>query len=77
LYISREATNLDADPVYCLVMNDLEQLKQKDVNTFELFELALFNPTSIKFEHAIENKQVNEKLNGELRRFLIHLVPFR
>lgn len=76
LYDPSEAANLDAEAVYCLAMNGLEQLKQIDVNTFESFELTLFNPTSITFERAIENKQVNEKLNAELRRFLIHLAPY-
>ncbi len=76
LYDPSEAANLDAEAVYCLAVNGLEQLKQIDVNTFESFELTLFNPTSITLERAIENKQVNEKLNAELRRFLINLAPY-
>jgi hypothetical protein len=76
LYDPSEAANLDSEAVYCLAMNGLEQLKSIDRETFESFEATLFNSTSITFERAIQNKQVNEKLNEEIRRFLIHLSPY-
>ena len=76
LYDPKEAANLDSESVFCLAMNGLEQLKSIDSETFESFELTLFNSSSISFERAIQTKQVNEKLNQEIRRFLIHLSPY-
>ena len=76
LYDPKEAANLDSEAVYCLAINGLEQLKSIDQETFESFELTLFNSTTITFERAIQTKQVNEKLNSEIRRFLIHLSPY-
>jgi hypothetical protein len=76
LYDPKEAANLDSESVFCLAMNGLEQLKTIDTETFESFELTLFNSSSISFERAIQTKEVNEKLNIEIRRFLIHLSPY-
>ena len=76
LYDSKEAANLDTETVYCLAMNGLEELKSIDLETFESFELTLFSPTSLTFERAVQSKQVNEKLNMEIRRFLVHLSPY-
>ena len=76
LYEPSEAANLDADAIYGLGMNGLEQLKSIDRDTFESFELTLFNSSSVNFERAIQSKQVNEKLNAELRRFLLNLSPY-
>ncbi len=76
LYDPKVAANLDSESIYCLAMNGLEQLKSIDSETFESFELTLFNSSSISFERAIQTKQVNEKLNLEIRRFLIHLSPY-
>lgn len=76
LYDPKEAANLDSEAVYSIAMNGLEQLKSIDRETFESFELTLFNSTSITFERGIQTKQVNEKLNTEIRRFLLHLSPY-
>jgi hypothetical protein len=76
LYDPSEAANMDSEAVYCLAMNGLEQLKTIDRHTFESFETTLFNATSISFERAIQTKQVNQKLNDEIRRFLVHLSPY-
>jgi len=76
LYDPKEAANLDSEAVFCVAMNGLEQLKSIDSETFESFELTLFNSSSVTFERAIQTKDVNEKLNQELRRFLIHLSPY-
>ena len=76
LYEPKEAANMDSEAVFCVAMNGLEQLKSIDSETFESFELTLFNSSSITFERAIQTKQVNEKLNLEIRRFLIHLSPY-
>jgi hypothetical protein len=76
LYDPKEAANLDAEAVYSLAMNGLEQLKVIDAETFESFETTLFSSTSVQFERAVQTKQSNEKLNEEIRRFLIHLSPY-
>jgi len=76
LYDPKVAANLDSESIYCLAMNGLEQLKSIDSETFESYEFTLFNSSSISFERAIQTKQVNEKLNLEIRRFLIHLSPY-
>ncbi|CAF0714899.1 unnamed protein product [Brachionus calyciflorus] len=76
LYEPKEAANLDSEAVYSIAINGLEQLKSIDRETFESFELTLFNSTSITFERGIQTKQINEKLDQEIRRFLIHLSPY-
>jgi U3 small nucleolar RNA-associated protein 10 len=76
LYDPSEAANMDSEAVYSLAMNGLEQLKSIDRHTFESFEATLFNATSINFERAVQTKQVNAKLDDELRRFLVHLAPY-
>ena len=76
LYDPKEAANLDSEAVFSVAMNGLEQLKLIDPETFESFELTLFSSSSISFERAIQTKQVNDKLDQELRRFLIHLSPY-
>ena len=76
LYDPKEAANLDSEAVYCMAMNGLEQLKLIDLETFESFETTLFSSTSITFERAIQTKQINEKLNMEIGRFLLHLSPY-
>ena len=76
LYDPTEAANLDSEAVYCMAMNGLEQLKTIDQETFESFELTLFNATSVSFERAIQSKQVNQKLDAEIRRFLVNLSPY-
>ena len=69
LYDPKEAANLDSEAVFSVAMNGLEQLKLIDPETFESFELTLFSSSSISFERAIQTKQVNDKLDQELRRF--------
>jgi hypothetical protein len=76
LYDPKEAANLDSEAVYCMAMNGLEQLKLIDLETFESFETTLFSSTSVTFERAIQTKQINEKLNIEIGRFLLHLSPY-
>jgi U3 small nucleolar RNA-associated protein 10 len=76
LYDPKEAANLDSESVYCIGLNGLEQLKSIDRATFQSFELTLFSQTSITYERAIQTKQANEKLDQEIRRFLIHLAPY-
>ncbi|RNA28958.1 HEAT repeat-containing 1 [Brachionus plicatilis] len=76
LYDPKEAANLDSEAVFSIATNGLEQLKAIDHETFESFELTLFNSTSLSFERGIQTKQVNEQLNKEIRRFLIHLSPY-
>ena len=76
LYDPKEAANMDSEAVYCVAMNGLEQLKSIDPETFDSFELTLFNSSSVSFERAVQTRQVNETLDIELRRFLIHLSPY-
>jgi U3 small nucleolar RNA-associated protein 10 len=76
LYDPKEAANLDSEAVYCLAINGLEQLKQIDPETFESFETTLFSSTSVTFERAVQSKQVNQSLDTEIKRFLIHLSPY-
>ena len=76
LYDPKEAANLDSEAVYSIAVNGLEQLKAIDQETFESFELTLFNSTSLSFERGIQTKQVNESIDNEIHRYLIHLSPY-
>ena len=64
LYEPKEAANMDSEAVFCVAMNGLEQLKSIDSETFESFELTLFNSSSITFERAIQTKQVKIFFSG-------------
>ena len=76
LYDPKEAANLDSESVFYLALNGLEQLKLIDERVFSTFEDTLFNSTSITFERSIQTKELNDNLNSEIKRFLIHLSPY-
>ena len=75
LYDPKDAANMDTESVHCLALNGLEQLKMIN-STFSTFEETLFSSTSINFERSVQTREVNDNLDSEIRRFLIHLSPY-
>ena len=76
MFDPKEAANLDSESVYYLALNGLEQLKLIDEKVFSTFNETLFNQSSITFERSIQTKELNDNLNDEIKRFLIHLSPY-
>lgn len=76
LFDPKEAASLDAESVYCIGMNGLEQLKAIDRDSFGSFETTLFASSSVTYERIVQTREANEKLDAELRRFLLHLAPY-
>lgn len=76
LFDPKEAASLDAESVYCIGMNGLEQLKAIDREVFGSFEATLFGTSSVTYERSVQTREANEKLDVELRRFLLHLSPY-
>lgn len=76
LFDPKEAANLDAESVYCIGMNGLEQLKAIDRESFGSFEASIFASSSVTYERIVQTREANDKLDAELRRFLLHLSPY-
>jgi U3 small nucleolar RNA-associated protein 10 len=53
----------------------LEELENLD-ETFQEFEETLFSETAQDFERATQTKEVNQKLNKSISKFLIKLSPY-
>lgn len=60
---------------YFTGLNGLEELETLDSN-FQEFENSLFAESSLTFERSVQTKEVNEKLDVTIQRFLIRLSPF-
>ena len=56
-------------------MNGLEELETID-DSFDEFELSLFDKNNIDWERSIQTKQVNQQLDASIRRFLIMMSPY-
>ena len=56
-------------------INGLEELETIDPS-FAEFESALFGDSSITFERSVKSKDVNDKLDETIQKFLIKVSPF-
>ena len=56
-------------------MSGLEELSNID-SAFNNYEDTLFNASSQNWERAIQTKEVNEKLDETIGKFLVHLSPY-
>lgn len=55
--------------------NGLEELETIDAS-FEEFEENIFADSSLTFERSIQTKEVNDKLNETISKFLLRLSPY-
>ncbi|RZF32205.1 hypothetical protein LSTR_LSTR004068 [Laodelphax striatellus] len=76
LFHSREAADIDRDTFYSIGIDGLSELISIDRNAFEQFENSLFDVSSKNFVRSIENTETNEKLNEEIKSFLINCSPY-
>ncbi|XP_052098508.1 HEAT repeat-containing protein 1-like [Mytilus californianus] len=75
LFDPKEAAGLDKETFFGLGTNGLEELETID-ESFEEFEENLFANSSLSFERSIQTKEVNDKLDETIDRFLYRLSPY-
>ncbi|CAH1776175.1 unnamed protein product [Owenia fusiformis] len=75
LFEPTEAALIDKETFYALGVNGLEQLINLD-NVFMTFEDTLFNKSSITFQRSIQMKEVNDRLDGQIKEFLLRVSPY-
>ncbi|CAG9854683.1 unnamed protein product [Phyllotreta striolata] len=75
LFDPKKAAELSRETFYQIGLEGLEELIQKN-EIFAQFETTLFNVTAKDFERSIHNQEANEKLNKNIKRFLLLLSPY-
>ncbi|KAF2881660.1 hypothetical protein ILUMI_24517 [Ignelater luminosus] len=74
LFDPKEAANLTKETVYQIGVDGLEELKNRNP-VFQQFENTLFHITSKDFERSVESAESNQRLNKNIRKFLLLLSP--
>ncbi|XP_053690561.1 HEAT repeat-containing protein 1 homolog [Sabethes cyaneus] len=75
LFKDGEAANKDREVIYDIGVSGLGELIQLN-SSFAYFEDTLFDKTSIGLQRAVENKELNQKLDANIRKFFFHLSPY-
>ncbi|XP_071145410.1 HEAT repeat-containing protein 1-like isoform X1 [Mytilus edulis] len=75
LFDPKEAAGLDKETFFGLGTNGLEELETID-ESFEEFEENLFANSALSFERSVQTKEVNDKLDETIDRFLYRLSPY-
>ncbi|XP_058814545.1 HEAT repeat-containing protein 1 homolog [Topomyia yanbarensis] len=75
LFKAGEAASKDREVIYDIGINGLQELIQLNPS-FAQFEDTLFDKTSIDLQRAVENKELNRKLDDNIRKFFFHLSPY-
>lgn len=75
LFESKEAADIDNETVFSIGLNGLEELKVIEP-AFSTFDNSLFGETSKSLERALQSKDVNEKLDKHISKFLQYLSPY-
>lgn len=75
LFEAEKAASKDREVIYDIGISGLEELIQLNPS-FAQFEDTLFDKTAIELQRAVENKELNEKLNTNIRKFFYHLSPY-
>lgn len=74
LYDAKEAATIDNQTIFDRSRRGLEDLIV--INPiFEQFGITLFDETTVNFQRSVETSTVNETLNKNIRKFLLHLSP--
>lgn len=74
LFDPREAANLTKETVYQIGIDGLEELKNRNP-VFQQFENTLFHITSKDFERSVASAEANQRLNKNIRKFILLLSP--
>lgn len=75
LFDPKEAAGIDRDTFFDIGISGLNELIKINPE-FGVFENSLFSITSRQVERAVESKSINEKLNKNVRNFLLQLSPY-
>ncbi|XP_065355834.1 HEAT repeat-containing protein 1 homolog [Calliphora vicina] len=75
LFEPKEAASKDRRTIYDLGINGLQELIVLNAQ-FQQFEGTLFDENTLHLERAVENKNINELLDKNIKKFLQHLSPY-
>ncbi|XP_041777303.1 HEAT repeat-containing protein 1 homolog [Anopheles merus] len=75
LFDAKEAASKDREVIYDIGVSGLEELTQMH-GAFAQFEDTLFDKRAMDLQRSVENREVNEQLDGNIRRFFYHLSPY-
>ena len=75
LFDAKEAADIDNDTVFSIGLNGLDELKVIEP-AFSTFDNSLFCDTSKSLERSLQTKEVNEKLDKHISKFLQYLSPY-
>ncbi|KAK3912207.1 HEAT repeat-containing protein 1 [Frankliniella fusca] len=75
LFDPKEAANYDRQTIYELGVAGLEELKTLYAR-FSEFESTLFDISSISLERGVQSKEVNKKLDANIKKFFYLLSPY-
>lgn len=69
LFTPKEAATKSRETIFEIGISGFNSLAEINPVFLE-FESTLFNPSSVEVQRAVESKEVNEKLNVHIRRFM-------
>ncbi|XP_011632407.1 HEAT repeat-containing protein 1 [Pogonomyrmex barbatus] len=75
LFDPKEAANLDRDTVLSIGQSGLQELIKRSV-LFNDFQTTLFAQSSVSFERAVSDAEVNKKLDANIAKFLLLATPY-
>ncbi|XP_062547268.1 HEAT repeat-containing protein 1 homolog [Armigeres subalbatus] len=75
LFDTNQAASKDREVIYDIGISGLQELIHLNP-AFAQFEDTLFDKTAIDLQRTVENKELNVKLNLNIRKFFFHLSPY-
>lgn len=75
LFDPKEAADYDADSIYALGMNGLQELQQVDP-IFLRYQPILFSSVSVDMDRALLTKSENQEIDQHIKTFLRYLSPY-
>ncbi|XP_029708721.1 HEAT repeat-containing protein 1 homolog [Aedes albopictus] len=75
LFDASQAASKDREVIYDIGISGLHELIQLN-SAFAQFEDTLFDKTSIDLQRLVENKELNQKLDTNIRKFFFHVSPY-
>lgn len=75
LFDAKEAADIDNETIFSIALNGLEELKVIEPG-FSAFDNSLFGDASKSLERTLQSKEVNEKLDQHITKFLKYLSPY-
>ncbi|XP_058059727.1 HEAT repeat-containing protein 1 homolog [Anopheles bellator] len=75
LFEAKEAAAKDREVIFDIGASGLEELVQLN-GAFAQFEETLFDKKSMDLQRSVENRELNAKLDQNIRKFFYHLSPY-